>query len=86
MDILLIFAWVIAAFVAMAFWEAYIEGKHPWAGAGVGWKLKIGKKYTSSFHRASNLPANEKFLSLFPPSHQIYRGFSEGALLSLFLK
>ena len=46
MDILLIFAWVIAAFIAMAFWEAYIEGKHPWAGAGTTWKLKIGKKYS----------------------------------------
>lgn len=45
MNVLLIFIWIWAAFVAMAFWEAYVEGKKPWDKGKLGWKLKITKKY-----------------------------------------
>ncbi len=34
------------AFVAMAFWEAYIEGKYPWAKRQVGWEKRISNHWT----------------------------------------
>ncbi len=46
-----IFTWVIAGFVGMAFWEAYIEGKYPWAGAQVGWNVKLTDRVTvTAYH------------------------------------
>jgi hypothetical protein len=43
MHTLLIFVWIWAAMVATSFWEAYVEGKHPWAEGKLGWKIKSGK-------------------------------------------
>lgn len=43
MNIFLIFLWIILGFVSMSFWEAYVEGKYPWAGRQVGWKIKMTK-------------------------------------------
>jgi hypothetical protein len=35
----------------MSFWEAYIEGKHPWAGNQVGWKKQISKRISiTAYH------------------------------------
>ncbi|MBI2628822.1 hypothetical protein HYW74_01945 [Candidatus Pacearchaeota archaeon] len=45
MNIILIFIWVWAAFIAMAFWESSVEGKYPWDRRKVGWKIQITKKY-----------------------------------------
>ena len=41
----LIFLWIIAGFIAMAFCEAYIEGKQPWASGGIGWRVKLSKNF-----------------------------------------
>ena len=46
MNVMLIFIWVWAAFVAMAFWESSVEGKHPWDRRKVGWKIRFGKRYS----------------------------------------
>ena len=43
MNWLLIFAWIWAAMIAMAFWESSIEGKNPWDKKKSGWKLRITK-------------------------------------------
>lgn len=49
--VLLIFLWVIGGFAAMAFWEAYIEGKDPWAGRQVGWAWHITPAFTiTAYH------------------------------------
>lgn len=45
MNIILIFGVVLAAFICMAFWEAYIEGKNPWAKASAGWKLTLPQHF-----------------------------------------
>lgn len=51
MNILLTFIWIILGFIAMSFWEAYIEGKYPWAGRQVGWKIKFSKRVTlTAYH------------------------------------
>jgi hypothetical protein len=51
METIFIFIWVIAAFVSWSFWEAYIEGKSPWAAKSCGWKLKIAKRVTlTAYH------------------------------------
>lgn len=51
MNVLIIFVWVISGFIGMAYWEAYIEGKHPWASKQVGWKKKISKRFTlTAYH------------------------------------
>jgi len=36
----------------MAFWEAYIEGKNPWARASVGWKLRLSRKVVITGYHA----------------------------------
>jgi len=28
--------------IATSFWEAYVEGNHPWDKGKLGWKIKIG--------------------------------------------
>lgn len=51
MEIILIFLWIILGFVAMAFWEAYMEGLYPWAGRQCGWTLKLGKRVSlTAYH------------------------------------
>jgi hypothetical protein len=45
MNVLLIFIWVYAAMIAMAFWEAYVEGRNAWAKHKLGWKIKIGNTF-----------------------------------------
>ena len=40
-----IFLTIYAAFIAMSFWEAYVEGRNPWNKRKLGWKIKF-KKYT----------------------------------------
>ena len=43
MNIILIFAWVWAAFIAMSFWESAVEGRNAWDKGKHGWKLKVAK-------------------------------------------
>ena len=50
MNTLLIFLWIYAAMIAMAFWEAYVEGRHPWDLRKLGWKLKLGKFVLPAYH------------------------------------
>jgi len=51
MNTWIIFIWIYAAMIATSYWEAYIEGKNPWARKQVGWKLKLGKKYSiTAYH------------------------------------
>ena len=50
MKVLLIFTWIYAAFIAMAFWEAYAEGRNAWHKGKLGWKIKLGKYYFSAYH------------------------------------
>lgn len=45
MNTLLIFVWIYAAMIAMSFWEAYVEGRHPWDRRKLGWKIKIGQTF-----------------------------------------
>jgi hypothetical protein len=42
MNPLLIFFWVYGAMVAMAFWEAYAEGRNAWVKGKVGWRVSVG--------------------------------------------
>jgi hypothetical protein len=35
--------WIYGAMVAMAFWEAYVEGRNAWDKGKLGWKIRIGK-------------------------------------------
>lgn len=42
MNIILIFVWIWAAMVAMAFWESYSEGRYAYSKRKLGWKLRIG--------------------------------------------
>jgi hypothetical protein len=52
----MIFVWVFAGFIAMSFWEAYIEGSNAWAANQVGWKKRITKKFTlTGYHFWLNL-------------------------------
>ncbi len=41
----LVFLWILAGFVCMAFWEAYIEGEGPWAAKQVGWEKEISPRF-----------------------------------------
>jgi hypothetical protein len=41
MNILIIFLWVWAAFIAMGVWESSVEGRNAWDKHKLGWKLKI---------------------------------------------
>jgi hypothetical protein len=51
MNIFLIFVWIYAAMVAMAFWESYVEGRNAWDKKKLGWKLKIGSYFVvSAYH------------------------------------
>lgn len=51
MNTILIFIWIILAFVSTSFWEAYIEGKHPWASRQIGWSRKISNHITlTAYH------------------------------------
>lgn len=50
MSILLIFVWVLAAFVALAFWESSVEGRNPWDQGKHGWKIKLAKNITLSLY------------------------------------
>ena len=41
---IIILGYILLIFVAIAFWEAYIEGRYGWASRQVGWKIntKVG--------------------------------------------
>lgn len=43
MNPLLIFLWIYGAMIAMAFWEAYAEGRNAWDKGKVGWRIRVGK-------------------------------------------
>ncbi len=45
MNTILIFIWIYAAMVAMSFWEAYVEGRHPWNRRKLGWRIYFTKRY-----------------------------------------
>ena len=46
MNYALILIYILAIFVSIAFWEAYLEGKHGWATKSVGWKMKKNTYFT----------------------------------------
>jgi hypothetical protein len=54
MNELVLFIVIQLAFVSMAFWEAYMEGKDGWAKRQCGWKLKLpwgnGKYHYTAYH------------------------------------
>jgi len=50
MNAILIFIWIWGAMVAMAFWEAYSEGRNEWDEGKLGWKIKIGRYYFTAYH------------------------------------
>lgn len=50
MKTLLIFLWVYGAMVAMAFWEAYVEGRNAWDKGKLGWKVRFGRYCLSAYH------------------------------------
>ena len=64
MSTLTIFIWIILGFVAMSFWEAYAEGKYPWASRSVGWKIKITKRFTCTGYHTFLLIMITFFLTL----------------------
>ena len=43
MSVILIFLWVWVAFIAISFWEAYMEGRSAWAKDSIGWRINITK-------------------------------------------
>ncbi|RJQ17257.1 hypothetical protein C4573_04360 [Candidatus Woesearchaeota archaeon] len=46
-----IFIITILAMIATGFWEAYMEGAHPWAEQQVGWTIQITKSYSlTAYH------------------------------------
>ncbi|OGJ20030.1 hypothetical protein A3K73_03925 [Candidatus Pacearchaeota archaeon RBG_13_36_9] len=45
MNVLLIFIWIYAAMIAMAFWEAYAEGRNPWDKRKLGWKVQLSRNF-----------------------------------------
>ena len=51
MNTVLVFVWIYAAMIAMSFWEAYVEGRNAWDKNKLGWKIRIGKRFTlSGYH------------------------------------
>jgi hypothetical protein len=50
MNTLLIFIWIILAFIAMAFWESCVEGRNAWDKKKLGWKMRIGEYVLSAYH------------------------------------
>ena len=50
MKILIIFAWIYLAMIALAFSESYVEGRNAWDKGKVGWKIKIRKFKLTSYH------------------------------------
>ncbi len=46
MNVILIFVWVWAAFIAMAFWESSVEGRKAWGKGKFGWRIKLTKNNT----------------------------------------
>ncbi len=50
MSIILVFAIIYAAMVAMSFWEAYVEKRSAWDKDKAGWKIRIGKYALSAYH------------------------------------
>lgn len=51
MEVLLIFGCVWGAMVAMAFWEAYVEGRNAWDKGKLGWKIRVMNGFTlTAYH------------------------------------
>ncbi|RJO59703.1 hypothetical protein C4546_01300 [Candidatus Parcubacteria bacterium] len=50
MPVFWIFIWVYAAMIAMAFWEAYVEGRNAWAKGKLGWQIKLGNYVLTGYH------------------------------------
>ena len=65
---IIILLYILAIFVAIAFWEAYIEGKDGWAANQVGWRInfKVGflKRPLDAYHFWSWLIMIPMFLML----------------------
>src|SRR3989338_6018575 len=66
-DIIILF-YIIGVFIAIAFWEAYIEGSGGWAANQVGWniKMKVGflKRPLDAYHFCSWIVMIPAFLML----------------------
>ena len=50
MSTVLIFAWVYAAMIAMAFWESEVEGRNAGARKALGWKFTIRGYDVHAYH------------------------------------
>ena len=50
MSFLLAFIWIIGIFIALAFGEGYMEGRHGWAAKAHGWRLKIANRELTAYH------------------------------------
>lgn len=51
MNVILIFAWVYIAMIAMSFWESYAEQRNAWDRGKAGWSIKIGRyKFLTAYH------------------------------------
>ena len=46
----IIFIWIVLAFIAAAFWEAYAEGTNVGAKQQCGWTIKVGKYKIKAYH------------------------------------
>jgi hypothetical protein len=50
MNVILIFAWVCVAMIAMSFWESYAEQRNAWDKGKAGWKIRFGKFKFTGYH------------------------------------
>jgi len=50
MSLVLVFIFIILAFIATAFWEAYIEGQFGGASQQVGWRFKLFGYHIHAYH------------------------------------
>lgn len=50
MSLLFAFLYVMFIFIAISFWEAYIEGPNGWASKQHGWTINLGIRKLTAYH------------------------------------
>lgn len=50
MNYILSFIYIMIIFIAIAFWEAYMEGKHGWAAKQYGWTIDLKIIKLTAYH------------------------------------
>ncbi|MBS3145754.1 hypothetical protein J4414_03055 [Candidatus Woesearchaeota archaeon] len=50
MNFVFAFFYTIFIFIAIAFWEAYMEGPNGWASKQYGWSLNLGIRKLTAYH------------------------------------